>query len=108
MSSEKEILFTKQRSKPFVYTWIIRDFQELYKDKRFCKGIYSEKFNSTIPQQLHYGNNNSRLEYSWRILVLPHGVYEVNDHISLFLAPYQTEYEKENELSYRTISFSFY
>src|SRR5436190_7265584 len=107
MSNEKENLFNRQqRSKPFVYTWIIRDFQELYKDKRFCKGIYSEKFNSTIPQH-HDGNNNSKLGYSWRILVLPHGVYEVNDHISLFLAPYQTEYEKEKELSHRTISFSF-
>ncbi|CAG8546595.1 16802_t:CDS:2 [Acaulospora colombiana] len=115
----------KRGHRSYSYTWVVKDFQDLHADKT-KKYIFSDSRLSTSADiDQDEGNtednyeksdlstkekptNQPQLEYKWRLLLYPHGNRkDVNTHISLYLAPAQSLYERQNCLETRIAKWRF-
>ncbi|CAG8734247.1 9439_t:CDS:1, partial [Racocetra fulgida] len=103
-------------SGPFTYTWIVKNFQDLYNQK-CLEYYYSDPFIShstseqvgTNENSTDITENNDKIEHKWRLLLYPHGhrSKKVKTHISLYLSAIQSNFEKENNIKTRTSKWRF-
>ncbi|GBB87560.1 hypothetical protein RclHR1_01400013 [Rhizophagus clarus] len=80
------------------YTWIVRDFQDIYCHMDKSQFILSERFYSpSTPERQEKRDDNI-----WRFLFVPRGKSEISkEHISLYLFPLKNDYEEQNGICYR-------
>ncbi|CAG8591344.1 20188_t:CDS:1 [Gigaspora margarita] len=112
----------------FTYTWIIKNFQNLYNQKNL-EYYYSDPFispstneqigaieNSIETMETTETNENTpftivtnKIEHKWRLLLYPHGhrSKKVKNHISLYLSAIQSQLEKENNIKIRNSKWRF-
>ncbi|RIB03327.1 hypothetical protein C2G38_2288311 [Gigaspora rosea] len=112
----------------FTYTWIIKNFQELYNQKSL-EYYYSDIFispsineqigtieNSIETMEITETNENTpftivtnKIEHKWRLLLYPHGhrSKKAKSHISLYLSAIQSQLEKENNIKIRNSKWRF-
>ncbi|RIA97124.1 hypothetical protein C1645_814513 [Glomus cerebriforme] len=77
------------------YTWVVKDFQDIYRLMGKSQFILSERFYS--PSTPVKRDNNI-----WRFLFVPRGKSEVSkEHFSLYLVPLKNFYEEQNGICYR-------
>ncbi|CAG8471862.1 5931_t:CDS:1 [Dentiscutata heterogama] len=109
-------------SGPFTYTWIVKNFQDLYNQK-CLEYYYSDPFTSPSTNEQVGTNENlietienttftistNKIEHKWRLLLYPHGhrSKRVKTHISLYLSAIQSQFEKENNIKTRTSRWRF-
>ncbi|GBC06222.1 hypothetical protein RclHR1_00670014 [Rhizophagus clarus] len=73
----------------FEYNWLIKDFQDIYKETETGHPMISERFTSPP-------------FYDWRIEIYPHGyAYQSRRYISLYILGFQSDFEKENKMKLR-------
>src|SRR4051794_22129398 len=81
------------------YTWIVKDFQDIYCHMDKSQFILSERFYSPTPM---IKEEDKRDDNIWRFLFVPRGKAEVpKEHISLYLFPLKNYYEEQNGICYR-------
>ncbi|CAG8521615.1 8300_t:CDS:2 [Cetraspora pellucida] len=100
-------------SGPFTYTWIVKNFQDLYNQK-CLEYYYSDPFISHSTSEKVSMDEDStttidKIEHKWRLLLYPHGhrSKKVKTHISLYLSAIQSKFEKENNIKTRTSKWRF-
>src|SRR5438034_6432847 len=83
------------------YTWIVKDFQDIYLHMDKSQFILSERFYS--PSTPIMGEHQEKREDNiWRFLFVPRGKSEISkEHISLYLFPLKNDYEEQNGICYR-------
>ncbi|CAB4429291.1 unnamed protein product [Rhizophagus irregularis] len=73
----------------FEYNWLIKDFQDIYKETETGHPMISERFTSPP-------------FYDWRIELYPHGyAYQSRRYISLYILGFQSDFEKQNQMKLR-------
>ncbi|CAB4382573.1 POZ domain-containing protein [Rhizophagus irregularis] len=83
------------------YTWIVKDFQDIYCHMDKSQFILSERFYSPSTPIMKE-HQEKRDDNIWRFLFVPHGKSEISkEHISLYLFPLKNEYEEQNGICYR-------
>ncbi|CAG8552156.1 7423_t:CDS:1 [Dentiscutata erythropus] len=90
----------------FVYNWIIKDFQEIYKHMSFENNCHlSEKFFS--PEKIGSKNSGSQ-DHSWRLSLYPNGDNEPG-YMSLYLCYFKTDHDSRNgEMRKATFTFELF
>ncbi|CAI2179258.1 11370_t:CDS:1 [Funneliformis geosporum] len=79
----------------FSYSWTFTDFQDIFYNPEHINGIYSERFSSR--------NETRDKTHIWRLVIYPHS----HEGIGLSLAPFQSEYEQNKEISERIAYIKF-
>ncbi|CAG8756086.1 13430_t:CDS:1, partial [Acaulospora morrowiae] len=92
---------------PFTYSWLIRDFQELYAKMKRGESVYSETFGSPASSPpFHQHNTFVSNHFKWKLKLYPRGFLE-DTYISLYLLPEIAKLETQRGLKSRSSSYQF-
>ncbi|CAG8711671.1 25745_t:CDS:2 [Dentiscutata erythropus] len=101
-SSQAVEVLNKTSSEP-IYTWSVKEFQDLYTRMGTGAFIMSERFASPQPFTIDPKTGAKDPIQWWRLVLYPHGYVNEPDHLAVFLTTSRSEYEKRNQVKSRTV-----
>ncbi|CAG8492841.1 18730_t:CDS:1 [Racocetra fulgida] len=92
-----------------VHTWILRDFQDHFNEIKPDAYLMSDKFGSSQQLSIHSeGETESKgPTHTWRLKVYPKGRTSSDEHLSIYIKAFPSDYETTHGIPSRTATYQF-
>jgi len=103
MASPQAVEVSNKTSGEPIYTWSVKEFQDLYTRMGTGAFMMSERFASPQPVTIDSETSAKDPIHWWRLVLYPHGYANQPDYLAVFLTAFRSEYEKKNQVKSRTV-----